>query len=237
MFQAGVGELTASSLPESLVPRVRRQPGVPTRRRSPSRRASCRAGRRFSCSGSSRRASSTAASSSSPAAAPAARARPCWGTRPRPRSSSTSATTCGCRRDVPRRRHLPRRGPVRGPGRRAPAARRRADPRAARRRDHDRGEAPARRARDRGRRAAGTGVPGTVSISQPGQVARVDTNSLLIRKAATVRRARADHRRHRGDEHDADGRLRPRRRVRPAARGRLAAAAGSRSSCSARACC
>ena len=28
MFQAGVGELTASSLPESLVPRVRRQPGV-----------------------------------------------------------------------------------------------------------------------------------------------------------------------------------------------------------------
>ncbi len=28
MFQGGVGELTASSLPESLVPRVRRQPGV-----------------------------------------------------------------------------------------------------------------------------------------------------------------------------------------------------------------
>jgi len=28
MFQAGVGELTASSLPESLVPRVRRRPGV-----------------------------------------------------------------------------------------------------------------------------------------------------------------------------------------------------------------
>jgi putative ABC transport system permease protein len=32
----------------------------------------------------------------------------------------------------------------------------------------------------------GRAFPGTVSISQPGQVARIDTNSLLIRKAAVV---------------------------------------------------
>ena len=32
----------------------------------------------------------------------------------------------------------------------------------------------------------GRAFPGTVSISQPGQVSRVDTNSLLIRKAATL---------------------------------------------------
>jgi putative ABC transport system permease protein len=44
----------------------------------------------------------------------------------------------------------------------------------------------------RGHRAASVGdaldkaFPGTVSISQPGEVERVDTNSLLIRKAATV---------------------------------------------------
>ena len=34
--------------------------------------------------------------------------------------------------------------------------------------------------------ALGEAFPGTVSISQPGQVARVDTNSLLIRKTATL---------------------------------------------------
>lgn len=45
---------------------------------------------------------------------------------------------------------------------------------------------------ERGARAGAVGdrlgraFPGTISISQPGQVARVDTNSLLIRKAATL---------------------------------------------------
>lgn len=45
---------------------------------------------------------------------------------------------------------------------------------------------------DRGRRAAEVGreleraFPGTIAINQPGQVARVDTNSLLLRKAATL---------------------------------------------------
>ncbi len=34
--------------------------------------------------------------------------------------------------------------------------------------------------------ALGEAFPGTVSISQPGQVSRVDTNSLLIRKTATL---------------------------------------------------
>ena len=32
----------------------------------------------------------------------------------------------------------------------------------------------------------GRAFPGTVAISQPGQVSRVDTNSLLVRKAAVV---------------------------------------------------
>lgn len=59
------------------------------------------------------------------------------------------------------------------------------------------------------RRTLEHAFPGTVAISQPGQVARVDTSSLLVRKGRrAVRRAGARHRRDRRDEHDADGRVR-----------------------------
>ena len=228
MFQGGVGELTASSLPQSLVPRVRAP--ARRRRRDADRGRHRRAARApsFLSSASSPTASCGAASCSSRAAAPARATRPCRrrcggaraGRRRRP------APAAG-RRQLPRRRDLPRRRAVRGPGRRAAARGRRADARPPGRRDDDRRQDRARGA-GVARSATGWGdaFPGTVAISQPGQVSRVDTNSLLVRKAAgRVRRARADHRRHRGDEHDADGGLRAPQRVRAAARGRLAAPA------------
>ena len=101
-------------------------------------------------------------------------------------SASTSAARCGCRSGAFRVVGIYHAGvPFEDQGAALPLRRRRAHPRAPRRRDDDRREDRARRTRvRRSATSSGRAFPGTVAISQPGQVARVDTNSLLVRKAA-----------------------------------------------------
>ena len=189
MFQGGVGELTASSLPTV----ARRRASAASRACADATPIAVATGelrgarRRSWSSASSRPASSAAASCSSPAARRRGATRPSSATRRRassalgvgerlPLAAAASASSASTTRACRSRTRAPRcalDAVERMRGRPGDATTIAVKSRAGRAR---------RSVGDR----LGRAFPGTVAISQPGQVARVDTNSLLIRKAAVV---------------------------------------------------